>query len=107
MKKPTVPLLPGQQRTLTAAGENIRYARLRRDLSMQQVAARAGISRATLGKVEAGNGGVAVGVWLRVLFALNLDSDLLKIAKDDDFGRILQDAKLPTRRRASKGTSHE
>lgn len=38
-----------------------------------------------------------------VLHALNnMDSDLLLIAKDDEFGRKLQDLALPTRRRAPK-----
>ena len=32
----------------------------------------------------------------------NLDADLLLIAKDDEFGRKLQDLELPTRKRAPK-----
>ncbi len=49
------PLLPSQQRTLKTLGENIKFARLRRDLSSEQVAERAGISRNTLIKVEKGD----------------------------------------------------
>ncbi|MDR0910431.1 MAG: helix-turn-helix domain-containing protein [Spirochaetaceae bacterium] len=103
-RKPSAPLLPAQRRTLVKLGENIRYARLRRDISMEQAAERAGVSRATLGKMEAGDSGVAIGSWLKLLYVLGLDSDLLKVAADDDFGRILQDAKLPSRIRASKVT---
>jgi transcriptional regulator with XRE-family HTH domain len=69
---------------------------------MEQAAERAGVSRATLGKIEAGDPGVAIGSWLKLLFVLGLDGDLLKVAADDDFGRLLQDAKLPSRIRASK-----
>jgi transcriptional regulator with XRE-family HTH domain len=102
MRKSAYPLLPTQRKALETAGENIRYARLRRDLSMEQVAERAGISRATLGKVESGDAGVMVGTWVKVLFTLGLEGDFAALAKDDDFGRMLQDAKLPTRRRARK-----
>ncbi|GHV81046.1 transcriptional regulator [Spirochaetia bacterium] len=87
---------------MNTVGENIRLARLRRDLSAAQVAERAGISRTTLYKVEIGEGGVAIGTYLKVLFALNLEQDLLKLAGDDPFGRTLQDIKLVTRERASK-----
>ena len=47
-------LLPSQRKTLTALGENIKLARLRRELSSEQVAERAGISRNTLTKIERG-----------------------------------------------------
>ncbi|MCK9343608.1 MAG: helix-turn-helix domain-containing protein, partial [Massilibacteroides sp.] len=47
-------LLPSQERTLQTLGENIKYARLRRDLSSEQISERAGISRTTLVKIEKG-----------------------------------------------------
>ncbi len=96
------PLLPSQQRTLETFGENIKFARLRRDLSSEQVAERAGISRNTLIKVEKGNEGVAIGYYFRVLAILGLDKDLLLVAKDDELGRMLQDSKLIVKKRASK-----
>lgn len=95
-------LLPSQQRTLITLGENIKYARLRRDLSSEQVAERAGISRNTLIKIEKGDEGVAIGYYFRVLTVLGLDKDLILIAKDDELGRRLQDAKLTVKERASK-----
>lgn len=95
-------LLPSQQRTLTTLGENIKYARLRRDLSSEQVAERAGISRNTLIKIEKGDEGVAIGYYFRVLAVLGLDKDILLVAKDDVLGRRLQDVKLTVKKRASK-----
>ena len=95
-------LLPSQERTLVAFGENIKYARLRRDLSSMQVSERARISRTTLVKIEKGDEGVAIGYYFRVLAVLGLDKDLLLVAKDDQLGRALQDAKLVPRERASK-----
>ena len=87
-------LLPSQRKTLTALGENIKLARLRRELSSEQVAERAGISRNTLTKIERGEEGVAMGYYFRVLAILGLEKDLLLVAKDDELGRALQDAKL-------------
>lgn len=95
-------LLPNQQRILTTFGENIKYARLRRDLSADQVSERAGISRTTLIKIEKGDEGVAIGYYFRALAVLGLDKDLLLVAKDDELGRALQDAKLQPKERASK-----
>ena len=95
-------LLPSQQRTLTTLGENIKYARLRRDLSSEQIAERAGISRNTLIKIEKRDEGVAIGYYFRVLAVLGLDKDILLVAKDDELGRRLQDVKLTVKKRASK-----
>jgi hypothetical protein len=45
---------------------------------------------------------VAIGIYLRILFALGLDESILFLAKDDDLGRTLQDLDLRHRQRASK-----
>ena len=96
------PLLPKHERIMRELGENIRLARLRRDLSSEQVAERAGISRNTLIKIERGDEGVAIGMYFRVLIVLRLEEDLINVAKDDVLGRKLQDAGLLTNQRASK-----
>lgn len=96
------PLLPKQERMMQNLGENLHLARLRRDLSSEQVAERAGISRNTLIKIEKGDEGVAIGMYFRVLIVLGLQNDLLLIARDDILGRKLQDAGLTTPRRSSK-----
>ena len=84
-------------------GEQIKLARLRRNFSAELIAERAGISRATLWKVESGNPACAIGIYAAVLHALNnMDQDLLMVAKDDAMGRKLQDMKLLTRKRASR-----
>ena len=78
-------------------------ARIRRSLSAELVAERAGISRASLWKVEKGVPSVAMGIYAAVLHALNnLDKDLLLVAKDDEMGRQLQDLNLITRKRAPR-----
>lgn len=83
-------------------GEQIKLARLRRDLSVAQVAERATCSPLTVARIEKGTPTVAIGIYLRVLYALQLDDDILLIAKDDALGRQLQDLALTNRQRASK-----
>lgn len=103
MKKAVYNILPGTEEILRTMGEQIKLARLRRNLSAELVAERAGISRASLWKVEKGEASVAMGIYAAVLHALNnLDKDLLLIAKDDELGRQLQDLDLITRKRAPR-----
>ena len=83
-------------------GEQIKLARLRRNLSRAQVAERAMCSELTEARVEKGSPTVAIGTYLRILYALQLEDDILLIAKDDILGRELQDIALINRKRASK-----
>ena len=83
-------------------GEQIKLARLRRDLSLTQVAERATCSPLTVSRIEKGTPTVAIGIYLRVLYALQLDDDILLLAKEDKLGRQIQDMELSTRHHASK-----
>ncbi|MBV6512404.1 MAG: helix-turn-helix transcriptional regulator [Ignavibacteriales bacterium] len=87
-------------KTLKLLGENIQLARLRRRLSMAQIAERAGISRPTLTAIEAGKPNVSIGNYAMVLFILGLLDDLTAVARDDVFGRKLQDAGIIVKKRA-------
>ena len=101
MSKKSTVILPKTQAILEQMGDQIRLARLRRHLSSELVAERAGISRMTLSNIEKGSPSVSIGSYAAVLHALNgMDTDLLLVAKDDGLGRKLQDLELPTRRRA-------
>jgi len=103
MKKAAYNILPGTEEILKTMGEQIKLARLRRSLSSELTAERAGISRASLWKVEKGDPPVAAGSYGGGLHALNnLDQDLLLLAKDDALGRQLQDLNLITRKRAPR-----
>ena len=95
-------LLPKTQRILTELGENIKLARLRRKFSTEQVAERADISRPTLVAIEKGSPTVSMGSYTQVLFVFGLAEDQLKVARDDELGRKLQDAKLIVKKRAPK-----
>ena len=90
------------EQKMQVVGEQIRLARLRRNLSVAQVAERATCSPLTVSRIEKGVPTVAIGIYLRVLYALQLDDDILSLAKDDKLGRTLQDMNLAQRERASK-----
>jgi len=90
------------EQKMQIVGEQIRLARLRRNLSIAQVAERATCSPLTVSRIEKGAPTVAIGIYLRVLYALQLDDDILHLAKDDKLGRALQDMNMVPRERASK-----
>ncbi len=90
------------EQKMQIVGEQIRLARLRRNLSVAQIAERATCSELTVMRVEKGMPTVAIGIYLRILYALQLDDDILSLAKDDPLGRTLQDLELKHRERASK-----
>jgi transcriptional regulator with XRE-family HTH domain len=92
------------KRIMAELGENIKLARLRRKLSAEQVAERAGISRSTLNFIEKGYEGVSIGYYLNVLKVFGLEKDILLVAQDDVLGRKLQDAGMSTMERAPKKT---
>lgn len=101
MKKRVI-LLPKQRRILKTLGENIKFARLRRKLSTEQVSERANISRKTLYEIENGSATVSIGSYLQVLLILGLENDLALVAKDDELGRKIQDSDLIVKKRAPK-----
>jgi predicted transcriptional regulator len=72
-RKPPV-IFPQEQRLLAQLGERLKLARLRRRLSSVVVAQRAGISRTSLYKVEAGAPGATmaeVAPHVRTIFSEN------------------------------------
>ena len=90
------------EQKMQIVGEQIRLARLRRNLSIAQVAERATCSPLTVSRIEKGVPTVTIGIYLRVLYALQMDEDILLLAKEDVMGKALQDLSLKKRKRASK-----
>lgn len=99
-KSPIV--FPQEQRLLSQLGERLKLARMRRKLSNAIVAQRAGISRTSLYKVEAGAPGATMGTYLRVMAVLDLEADINTLAADDKVGRKLQDLALEAPASASR-----
>ena len=100
MPKKSIVLLPETLNILEQMGLQIKYARLRRKISAEIVAERAGISRATLCAIEKGSPSVAMGCYAAVLHALNyMDKGLLLVAKDHELGKKLQHVQKRVRKK--------
>jgi hypothetical protein len=101
MKKEQV-LFPKNLKILELLGENIKLARLRRKLTTEQVAERAGMGRKTLYNIELGSPSVSMGNYLQVLVVLGLQNDIAQVASNDPLGRKLQDAEMVIKKRGPK-----
>jgi transcriptional regulator with XRE-family HTH domain len=84
---------------LRQLGRNIAAARLRRRWRQADLAAKAGITRATVIAVEHGRPGTGIGAYAAVLWALGLESDLARLAAPDrdEEGSALEVARLGRR----------
>lgn len=82
------------QENLCIVGEQIRLARRRRKIPISRIAKASSCSELTVMRIEKGVPSVSMGAYLRVLYALQLDEDILLLAKDDPRGRLLQDSSL-------------
>lgn len=87
------------QKTLRKLGKDIRYARLRRRITMELMSERAGFSRITLSKIEKGDPSVSMGSYSSALFVLGMVDNLAKLADAsyDIVGRELEEERLPKR----------
>lgn len=94
----------GVRRTLRKLGQDIREARLRRNLPMELVAARAFTSRATVTRVEKGDPSVSMGIYAQVLQALGLLPGVGDLADPgrDPVGQTLAAEALPKRARLAR-----
>src|SRR5471032_2721780 len=90
---------PAIERQMTALGQRLREARLRRGISTLLFAERMNVSRDTLNRLEKGDPTIAMGTYIRALRVLGVEKDLDKVALDDELGRKLQDLKLPVARK--------
>jgi len=82
---------------LNRLGRNIRTARLRRKLSMEELAERIGISRYVLSDIEKGKPTTAIAADLGALWVLGLLRDMREVADPDrdEEGKILERARSP------------
>ena len=102
---PPIPVI----RALRKLGHDIRDARRRRRIPASILAERATISRTTLHKIENGNGGVGMGSYATVLFALGLADRVADLAdpRQDQVGLELEEEHLPKRVRLRRNAKPE
>lgn len=82
---------------LRQVGENIRIARTRRRLRLEDVARKMGASRLTLAAVEKGKPGASAAAYFSALWALGLIRDAYGLANPDgdEEGKALDLSRLP------------
>lgn len=85
------------QQALNTLGTNLRTARLARNLSIEQAAAKIGVGYRTVATAEAGKPGTAIGVYLSLLWIYGL------IDQVQDLGDPLRD---PVVQRATRTRQH-
>ena len=95
-------LLPRTEQALEKVGANIKRAILRRNIRAELLAERAGISVYTLSAIEKGVSTVSIGAYAAILAVLKLDSDIERIALDEEGKKQFQEQNFQKRERASK-----
>lgn len=100
-------------KALRKVGQDINDARRRRRITSKLMAERAGLSRATIGKIEKGDPSTSIGGYASALFVLGMIDQLADLmdASHDLTGRQLDEEKLPKRVRLpskiKRGDDHE
>jgi branched-chain amino acid transport system substrate-binding protein len=91
--------------SLAQLGQNIRTARIRRELTVEMLAQQLGIHRTTLTRMEAGSPEVSIGHYANALFHLSLGTPFSEIAApaSDSTGLQFDLRRLPRRVRARSG----
>jgi len=97
-RTPTALPLP-VQRTLRKLGSDVAAARKRRRITMQLMAERAATTRQTIARLERGDPGVSLGIYVTALFVLGLSDKLAAVADAtaDPYLLDLDEERLPTR----------
>lgn len=95
--------------TVAELGRNIATARRRRRLREVDLAEKAGVSRTTLRRVEAGALGTGIGAYAAVLWAVGLHGSLTSVAdpQRDLEGQTLEASRRGERMRPGRGLSDE
>ena len=98
-------LPPKVRRSLTKLGQDLRTARLRRNVTVANLAERAGVSPGTILRLEQGNPGVGMGTLALALWLLGLNDRMMTLADEgqDEIGSALEVEQR--RRRARPRTS--
>lgn len=96
-------------KALRKLGQDINDARRRRRIAIELMAERAGLSRATIGKIEKGDPTTSMGGYAAVLFVLGMERRLSDLVDSvhDLIGRRLEDEKLPQRIRTPHRKNEE
>ena len=102
MSKKTVLLESETEDKLRKMGQRIKKARLRRNISVEMISEKAGISESTYYAIEHGVSTVSLGAYAAVLFILGLDNDLDVVAVDGERKALFWEENIVERKRAKR-----
>ena len=94
---------------LTALGNNIRTARLRRKLRIKDLAERIGISRYVVSDIEKGKPSTSIAAYMGTLWVLGLIDQMKDVAHpdNDDEGKALERSRSPKKARHKRELSND
>ncbi len=99
-------LPPAAARALATLGENLAIARVRRRESQRAWAKRLGVSVPTLIRMERGDPGVGVGIYVTALWLIGSTDGLAALAAPAaDRGALENDVRRAVKRRAARSTA--
>lgn len=97
------------EEALKRLGRNIRTARLRRKLRIEDMAERMGASRFTVADLEKGKPGTSAAAYFGALWALGLLEQARDLADPDrdQEGKVLESARSPKRARRPRALDND
>ena len=97
------------ERALKTLGANLKTARVRRNLSLQDIADKIGVGRHVVSDAEKGKPSTGIAIYAAILWALGLSEQLLDVADPDrdEEGKTLARSREPSRARSKKGLSDD
>jgi len=97
------------EEALKRLGRNIRTARLRRKLRIEDVAERVGTSRFTVSELEKGKPGTSAAAYFGALWALGLLEQARDLADPDrdQEGKVLESARSPKQARRPRALDND
>ncbi len=87
-------LYPKQVKVLKTFGEDLLLAMKRRGYTKKLICERTGFDNKTVNKVFAGDPGVAIGTYLKIMAVLGMEENFSELAAHDEVGIKLQNIKL-------------
>ena len=87
-------LFPKQLKILKIFGEDLFLATKRRGFSKKIICARTGFDNKTVNKIFAGDPGVSIGAYVKVMAVLGMEDNFSNVAAHDEVGIKLQNIKL-------------
>ena len=102
MSRKNIVLTLDTRKRLAKMGVQIKNARLRRNISVEEIATKSGVSETTYYAIEKGQDTVSIGAYAAVLSVLELDKDIELIAIDEEGKKKFRENTLFRRERATR-----